>query len=171
MGKETPLELRRLSTEFVPVEDRIRLSAEDDLGNKVTLWLTQRLLLRLLPSILRWIERLESERLGAPGLQGFRQQAARAGLASQPTVRADERSSAWLVRAIDFSPGAKTMRLNFRGGTDQHARLALAVLPARQWLNIVHDAWRRAGWSMEVWPAWMQEARPTEQPPRPPVLH
>ena len=40
-------ELQRFTTEYVEIEDRIRLAGETAPGHTVVLWLTQRLLARL----------------------------------------------------------------------------------------------------------------------------
>lgn len=49
-------ELKRLSTGHQEVEDRIRLVGETGNGAVVVLWLTQRLLLRLVPILLEGLE-------------------------------------------------------------------------------------------------------------------
>ena len=49
-------ELQRITTEFVDAEDRIRLAGEDAAGEAVVLWLTQRLLNRLVAHLCDWLE-------------------------------------------------------------------------------------------------------------------
>jgi len=48
--------LQRMSTEYIVGEDRIRLSGEVENAASVVIWLTRRLLERLLPAVLNWLE-------------------------------------------------------------------------------------------------------------------
>jgi len=55
----------------------------------------------------------------------------------------------------------------FRGADVQQAVLTLRPQPLRQWLNILHDAYRKADWPATVWPDWVRDAAPTTSHPRP----
>ena len=48
--------LRRITTEYIEIEDRLRISGEIADAEAVVIWLTQRLLLRLLPLLLQWLD-------------------------------------------------------------------------------------------------------------------
>ena len=52
-----PHELQRITTTYVDVEDRLRLTGVLANGTVVQLWLTQRLLGRLVPPLTSWLER------------------------------------------------------------------------------------------------------------------
>ena len=88
--------LERLTTEYVEREDRIRLSGQLTHGDTVVLWLTQRLLSRLVPHLSAWLARQLAPASSNPSVQaahqdivqGFAQQAARAQLVPEPPVRA-----------------------------------------------------------------------------------
>ena len=47
--------LHRLTTDYVEEEDRIRVSGASANGDTVVLWLTQRLLNRLVPHLTAWL--------------------------------------------------------------------------------------------------------------------
>lgn len=170
-------QLLRITTQYVDVQDRIRLSGEVQAGDALVVWLTHRLLNRLLPGLLGWLENQSGG--GAvnamlPGyhtdaVQGFAQQAARAQLAKQPPVQAEGASPHWLLVSVDLTHTAQSVALVFKG-EDAHARvgLTLTTQPLRQWVNIVHDQYLQAGWSMEVWPAWITES--AVQPVQGPTL-
>lgn len=64
-------ELQRFTTEYVEIEDRIRLAGETAPGHTVVLWLTQRLLARLLPHLLQWLEQQTGATIRGDILQGF----------------------------------------------------------------------------------------------------
>jgi len=149
--------LERITTKYIDVEDRIQLSGQTGSLTPVVIWLTQRLLQRLIPVVLKDLER---QRQGALGevLQGFAQQAARAGTVPQAPVQFNERSPAWLARKVDVTPSKTTLQLVFHGAEGQTAVLALAVDPLRQWLNILYDVCFKAQWPLDVWPAWIRES-------------
>ena len=48
-------ELQRITSEYIEAEDRLRLTGEVGEGETETLWLTQRLLTRLLDHLLKWL--------------------------------------------------------------------------------------------------------------------
>lgn len=165
--------LRRITTRYIPAEDRIRLSGQTLGGDAVTLWLTQRLLMRLLPNLLQWVGGKEGDGPQAEAVQSFKQAAARASLEPQAPVpvRAGNDQAAWLVMAVDLQVGPKGVRLTFRGQGQRLAMMTLAAQALRQWLNILHDAWRTAGWPLVVWPEWMLEAAPLAGRRRSTVVH
>ena len=49
--------LQRFTTQYKGVEDRILLVGEDGDGDTVSLWLTQRLLLKTIPVLLDWLQK------------------------------------------------------------------------------------------------------------------
>ena len=179
--------LQRLTTEYVDREDRIRLSGESEAGDTVVLWLTQRLLNRLLTPLCDWLldqggpaarERTPSKLDHHAGLrQSFAQQAARAGLTPQPPVRPAEGLPGTLVVTVNLNAQPGLMQLDFLGATDpagvtpQLAGLALPTQNLRQWLNILFDQYRRADWPLDAWPAWMQDTTPAITTPTPQLWH
>lgn len=156
--------LQRITTEYIDLEDRIRLAGEVENAAPVVVWLTQRLLLRLLPALLQGLERQGADTPLAEVLHGFAQQAARAELAPQTPVRAGVGSTAWLALSVDIARTEPAVSLTFRGADGQEASLTLAAKPLRQWLSILHDAYIKAEWTLEVWPEWLRECViPTRQ--------
>lgn len=164
--------LQRLTTEYIDAEDRIRLAGEDSQGQTVVLWLTQRLLNRLVPHLCQWLD----QRVGATPLtevrQAFAQQKARAELALQPPVRTEPDVQGMLIHSVDLKTSNAGMGLQFKDADGNVvASLQLQPRPLRQWLNIVFDQYRKAQWPTAVWPAWVAEAKPQETPARAAVLH
>lgn len=154
-------ELKRLTTRYLEVEDRIQVAGELAGGAIVVLWLTQRLMQRLLPVLLQSLEKNGVDTSYAAMLQGFAQQAARAGQAAAPPVSAGQGSQSWLVVTVNISQTEEIMRLAFKGLEDQQALL--------QWLGIVRDAYGKAGWSMAVWPDWVLDTAVPDMTPA--MLH
>lgn len=163
-------ELQRVTTEYVPVEDRIRISGETADGATIVLWLTQRLLNLLVPRLTSGLERLDSASDAL--LQEFAQQAAEASLPPQPAVEATAPAASWRVDSVDILSGAEGAALTFRSEDGGAARLSMATEHLRQWLGILRRQYGAAGWTDRIWPDWMDEAsRPITGSPASGPLH
>ena len=166
-------DLQRITTEYIDSEDRIRLCGESAPNETVVLWLTQRLLNRLVPHLLTWLEQQAGVSGGigsdvcAEVVHSFAQQAALASMEQQAPVQAQSAQSAWLVQSVDVTVNPQLVRLTFKGsdvgqqGAVLEASVAMQALPLRQWLSILHGQCRRAGWvsseaTNAVWPEWLQ---------------
>lgn len=178
-------ELKRLTTEYIESEDRIRLSGEISPENPVVIWLTQRLLYRVVPVLLNWLQTqvdnspvlTQSTAAAQPGKEGVKdflhqaaQQSARGSVKPQPPVRAASDSPAWLAIAVDLTPTPTAVRLKLRGAQENEE--VVVVMPAhglRQWLGIMQEATRRGGWPQEIWPEWLQA--PIEKQPEGTPVH
>lgn len=163
--------LQRISTKYSEAEDRIRLAGE--VGDRtIVLWLTQRLLNRLVPHLCQWLD----QRVGGKSLAGmkheFAQQKARAELEPQTSVRADAKTPELLVHSVDLKTSNASMCLQFKDADgNEVARLQLRPKPLRQWLNIAYDQYLKAQWPTSVWPAWVAEAKQSPASSRAAVLH
>lgn len=156
-------QIARITTEYIDVEDRIRITGETPGDAAVVIWLTQRLLSRLLPPLLQWLERQQPHTLHAETLHSFAQHTAWAALTPESPVQADAGSRGWLLLSVDIAHYAEAVVLTFRGAHDNHASLTLAPQPLRQWLGILHAATRKAEWPLQVWPQWLQESIAPQQ--------
>jgi hypothetical protein len=156
--------LTRLTTEYIEQEDRLRLSGELGGGTTVVLWLTQRLIYRLVPHLTAWLAGQVAPASAIPSVraahhdmvQGFAQQAARAQMVPEPPVPVSSPVASWRVDAVDIAAGAEALALTFRGEGAAPVTLQLAAQPLRQWLTIVYEQTLRGGWPATVWPAWME---------------
>jgi hypothetical protein len=154
------IELQRITTEYVDAEDRLRLTGEDAAEQTWPMWVTQRLLRRLLPHLLTWVEQQVRGAVGghADALRSFAQQVARADLEPQAPVVAGEAGAPWLVVAVDVVFAQEGVVLTFKGvASHEQAAILFAPHALRQWLSIVHDHYRLAEWPVDVWPSWMDD--------------
>jgi hypothetical protein len=161
-----PVELKRVTTEMDESEDRLRLVGEIESGEPMVFWLTQRLLKRMLPHLLSWLQPSSSASRASPvpdyhtdAIQAFAQQAAVAQLPHQAPVLAHPQDNRLLVDAIDITRTPDIIALTFKSG-EKKAALLLAQQPLRQWLAILHEQCRTAEWSMDVWPEWIVDSKP-----------
>lgn len=178
--------IQRMTTRYIPFEDRVCLMAETDRDVMVHLWLTRRLLDKLLPPVFRWLEKITtttdivapepaeapSSTTDDPGPAGVRSETAseeEAGAEQKETVsvQTDDTQTArqeWLVSDIKLAGGEKGIRLIFQpapGTADaEPVTLVLETRAARQWIVILYRHFRTAGWSVNAWPAWLQDSCP-----------
>lgn len=147
----------RFTTEYDPVEDRIRLNGVGPGGQRATLWLNQRMMRLLLPQLSNWVEAKVGVEQGGrlPGVQEFHQAAAAATMVpNQPPVAPV--GTGVLVVAIDYTDLGGVIRLTFKDSAGMH--LALVDFPEiglRQWLAIVHGLYLAAEWPVDPFPSWL----------------
>jgi hypothetical protein len=166
------IKLQRLTMEYVVIEDRMRISGETRDAGPVVMWLTNRLAMRVVPQLLRWLEDQAALTAGyssdSPALkrelQSFAQAAAVAGLKRHRPVVAEGDVPSWVVQAVDITATQDRLSITFRGEQDQSARVPFNATGLRQWLSILHRAWLKAEWPSLVWPDWIKrdEASPPD---------
>jgi hypothetical protein len=178
--------LQKFTTEFLPEEDRLRLSGELENGQPVVLWLTQRLLRRLMPHLCAWLEKQP-----VPGMSGAQvpamavereqvqhiaQQAAQGALQAhqQAPVQAPLDAFNGLVQIVTLETVGARLHLVLRVEQEPAAEFSVSFAPMglRQWLGIVYRHYETAQWPLEIWPQWMAlRATPGHDQPVPAVLH
>lgn len=152
----------KLTTEYVQEEDRVRLNLTDPQQGCSSLWFTQRLLNRMIPAL---VNVLEEETKGSPQaseLQAFNQDQAQRNLENEIPIAATD--AAWLVRRIDLTPSKYKIVLVFTDGADISARLDIPKTALRQWLSIIRQLYKHAGWNTDVWPNWLGPVVTNEEP-------
>lgn len=158
------LALERFTTEYDPVEDRIRVVGIGAGAEQVTLWLNQRLVRLLLPSLSKWVaSRIGIEQGGAlPEVQEFHQAAAIVSHnADEPPVI--PAGTGILVVSVDFTELDVFLRLAFKDrNTNPLAMINFSELALRQWLEIVRRVHEAAGWPTDKFPDWLLVSKPTQ---------
>jgi len=163
--------LQRITTEFVETEDRMRLSGENDAGEIISFWLTQRLLIRLITHLVASLEeiapdikaqQLHDQRISEM-LQEMEQQSAQAQMAEQSPVRDPNIHRTWLALEVDVKKAEPQILLSFRGKESAGADLALEDQHLRQWLAILHRLWNQAQWPSTIWPKWITDVAPEKE--------
>ena len=147
-------EIKWFRTAYVVAEDRFRLACVLVDGGSETLWLTQRLTNALLSKLLEWVEKTVKDDRIAPFVHRAAQKSASA---KSPDRRAEKipEGAGWLVRSIDFRMANDSVMLTFKDDADRKVRLRFGPAHLRQWLNVVHGQYRRAGWPLDLWPEWI----------------
>ncbi len=165
--------LKRFTTQFNGEEDRILLTGEDHEGETVSLWLTQRLLLRTVPVLVDWLQKtnpvdltkVENSAQAREMSQAFTQEPVKPKPRSKPTQTRDSTvpepaetpQDPVLVHSIDLNLNQNLLRIRLRQGEQELANLALNSSQLRQWLAVVHLLWKSADWPTHVWPRWLND--------------
>ena len=179
LSTSEPTLLTRVTTQYDLEQDRIRLTGETSQGKVQEIWLTQRLLNRVLPGLWQWLQALPTVGVAADqraarsiadpqrqqALQEFAQQQASASLPEQAPVVADTMSLPWLVRSAQLQSSSNTAVLRLYSAAEVEkaqqpgnfsTSISMNPMQLRQWLGIVLNEYRRAEWSIDNWPQWMQ---------------
>lgn len=163
--------VHRFTTEYLATEDRIRLSVEFSDGSVQLLWLTRRLLDRL---VARLVTQVDTAPLPSGGgtspaksqaQQKFNQQAAAASITPQKPVRvtAPEKQTKppALVTNVDLRFQKTVLHLDFKSGDTLLAQIPFRKNALRQWLNVLYTRYQGAEWNGGRWPDWIKsEAGP-----------
>lgn len=167
--------VRRFTTEYVVAEDRIRISLEREDDSLAILWLTRRLMIRLVPQIVRVLKTL-------PQLQGQtvvktsprsdnaqrrNQMDALGKLEQQAPVLSGDLSDSIdssLVSGLGVRMARGVMLMDFKVGEEVVQILPFTEDALRQWLGMLHVNFTKAGWKEDIWPNWIT-AKGWEQGP------
>lgn len=152
-------ELQRITTTYVDAEDRLRLTGELNSGVTLEVWLSQRLLLRLIPHLTLWLEQRGTTAFPTEIEQALEQHAASKNLSAEAPVQHTGEGSSWLAQAVDMNAGDHAMRLAFRRDGETPVTLTLTVQALRQWLSILRMLWVQAEWPADVWPEWLTSSQ------------
>jgi hypothetical protein len=154
------LKLESVTTEYIDVEDRVRLTAITANTITVQLWLTPRLLQRFLPKLFEWLQKNHPGTLKEQRQRHERQNHSikhqgQTTTSIQPAIE----TIGWLVTSIEMSYNAKTIQLIFKGKKEEAAVLLMDVRLLRQWLEILLVAYRAAEWPLTNWPQQFTSAK------------
>lgn len=160
--------IHRLTTRYVPAEDRLRLCGEDREGHGRLLWMTHRLIDKLLPVLFDQID------AGAPSpdapdpvktnMLHVRQSLATASLKPSAEVAGPAEETGWVVRSVDVGRHDGGVRLRFKGDEGREASIEFSDVALHQWLGIVFSHYRKAGWAIAPWPTWFVDAEAPRRP-------
>ena len=159
------MELQRITTYYDPNEDRIRLSGEDESGEPLALWLTRRLLNRLIPVLLQWLERHNTPGADSDCSPDFVLNLPWDEPLRQPPPKEFPICPQYLVRSVNITQGEALSLIFHHKDTSPTASsfsLAFGPHPLRQWLNALREQYEKAEWPMTCWPEWAQAPAPQE---------
>ncbi len=155
--------LKKVTLQYIEIEDRIRMSADLDGENSAVFWLTQRLCRRLVPRLVGHLEHsAQKSSLVDKGLMlSVQQHDAEWQQRRSEPVRICELARSVLPEQVNLYCPAEGAAIIFPldAGGDR-ARLQMNMVELRQWIGVVYRLYRVAGWPMEVWPRWLALSEP-----------
>lgn len=160
------MNIQRFTTRYIAVEDRICLSAASAQGEVAQLWLTWRVLKKLLPILLEWLTPKLTENSEQATLAPVQEHAASKAVVpfvseSPAAGEAPEQvgHSEWLVTEIDISRLESAVRLAFKGSQGEQVLLAFSPEPLKSWLGMLYCLINNeADWEFTQWPSWAKVA-------------
>jgi hypothetical protein len=163
------LELKRITTLYEADQDRMSLTAQLGDGSFARIWLTQRIVNRLIPALINQVRPDHVDGTYADVIAGVAQQRAVERHEPQAPVRAAEAGHEWLVSKINMQIGQNGAILSFCNADGETAKLAMNAELLRQWLAILRRVYLMAEWQGADWPRWM--ATPSTPDTATKVLH
>ena len=151
------LKLERVTTEYIEGEDRVRVTGQTSDAGPVILWLTRRMLDRLMATLFDILGKSYADPAYGSIRNEFAQEAAVSTLVPQPPVVPPdtEAPKSWLVRLVNVSKNEVAVVLTFKSEDElDQASLALEYVQLRQWMSIVDRAYKKGDWPRINWPDW-----------------
>ncbi len=160
--------IEKVTVSYHEHEDRLHFACADNVGEVQGLWLTQRLGNRLIVALLAQLDgalaHLPNE-YARETVQTWELSSARAQLMPACPVQSKTPVQNDLVTSVDISHANDVFELVFRGAENSASLLNMNKTALRQWLHIVHQHYRQAGWHCtEIWPAWFDAEENTPRP-------
>lgn len=166
----TMLELDTITTLYSTDQDRISLNARVKEGGTARIWLTQRIVHRLIPALVNIVKPKHDDPVYAEVIASVAQQRAVDRHEPQAPVQvAAETEHEWLVNKIDLQLPKQATILIFSSADGRTARLVMNAELLRQWLAILRRVYVTSEWKGAEWPEWMDPPAPEVSKPK--VLH
>ena len=158
--------LKRITSEYVEAEDRIRIAGLTEQNETLFLWLTMRLTSRLVTHCLALLGKNSPELKKAAtddlqlktNLQSMIQESAEQEIVEESAVKVAKNSPSFLIREIDVKTSDGLVVLVFKENKTSSYELYLESNQLRQWLGILYLIWQKAEWPLHIWPDWMDKS-------------
>ena len=151
--------LSRLTLDYSPDEDRMKLTGLTQEGTLVIAWLSLRLLERLVPHLLTRFEALVASTESNTASLRETKPSTMSDVSEAPVLPQHDTPS-FLVGAADMAQGTDAIVLTLRGADDD-VRFAIPVSKMAHWLSGLKHLYQVAEWPMSIW----QSADPILLPP------
>ena len=150
---------------FNPMEDRVVMDSSDKNEKVERLWLSRRLLDRLIPSLTDQLEVKSSNEIPTEMEHSLAQEKADLDKQEDEPVKMKIKNPSWLVTSIQIRRSESNFQLVFLGEntevsniTKSQAKFDLATTNLRQWLNAVYKIYLKAEWETKAFPPWLKES-------------
>jgi len=159
--------IKTFTGRYIPVEDRLRLDAVDVDGNRQSLFMTRRLVDRIIPVMVAHLERQTPE--GMPGelVQEMQQDGAlqiHAEGGSEAPVAVEPEFVPWLCRTVHLTKTGAGLVVVFTDEATIEAQMPMSTDNLRVVLDIFKTLYTSAEWGLQAFPGWMQTPASAEAP-------
>jgi hypothetical protein len=155
----TLFRIQTFTGRYDPVEDRLRLDLVNAAGEKQSIFLTRRLVDRVIPVLVSHLEGKTPEGVPADLAQGMSQsrarQARQTGEAT-PAVAVDAETPTWLCRTMHFQTADHGLNVIVTDDTQVDAVMPMVEANLRAVLDIFLDLYTKACWPTEPFPEWIK---------------
>ena len=152
-------QIQTFTGRYDPLEDRLRLDAVDAAGGKQVIFLTRRLVDRVIPVLVSHLEGKSPEGVPADLAQGMSQSRARQARQTgdtSPAVVAESETPTWLCRTIHVQKAQQGLKVIFTDDARINAVMPMVEANLRAVLDIFLELYTKAGWPSEPFPEWMK---------------
>ena len=150
-----------VTMQFDPLEDRLIMDCSDKSKNTQRLWLTRRLLDRLIPSLTDQLEVNSTNKISKELEQSFEQEKAEINKTKTESVKLIKNNPSWLVTSVKVGKNSQEFKLLFiedkieNENYQNKAEFVLAIPNLRQWLNALFKIYLKASWDTKFFPVWI----------------
>ena len=141
--------LSRVTLDYSPEEDHMKLTGLTQDGALVVTWLSLRLLGRVVPHLLTRYGAMASSLASKLQSSQLSRQSGAVDEAESPVLPASD-TPAFLVAAADINQGSDAIVLTLRD-TASAVRFAIPVEKMAYWLSGLKSLYQSAEWPMNVW--------------------
>jgi hypothetical protein len=141
--------LSRVTLDYSPEEDRMKLTGLTQDGALVVTWLSLRLLGRVVPHLLTRYEAMASSLASNVQSSQLSRESGAVDKAEAPVLPTHD-TPAFLVAAADINQGADAIVLTLRN-TMTAVRFAIPTAKMAYWLSGLKSLYQTAEWPMNVW--------------------
>ncbi len=143
--------IQKISQRYDAREDRIEVAIQNEAGNVVRLWLTQRLANRMLVVLMKWLPELQ-EGAKAAEAEAQHEETEKDGAKSEVAVNFDSALEEGLLTTIDMSQKQKDYMLTFKWGVTGVASIHMGLQQLNSFIEGLAQLFRAAQWDMKSFP-------------------
>lgn len=148
------IRILRFTTVYDAIEDRISITAVSAEDQSIRFWLTHKFIDQLLPHFTTWLEKSVNQANSEAILEFQQAEAGQSLKVEAPVVNTSERSV--LVHNVDINSTSAWIRMIVKL-EEENFFIQFSSHGLQQWLAIMLNAYKQAGWSTETWPGWVKD--------------
>ena len=157
--------LNKVTTQYIEFEDRIRVLGTGNSNETHEIWITRRLLDRLVSALLSSLKKEDKHRNKKHVQMAFEQEVAVTNYIPETPVKISETVNSWLADSIDILSTENGVILNFKKKNLYNAELPFEFEPLRQWLFILYKTYQHSEWPLNPWPEWFLNSKENQTQP------